>query len=89
MLNDRVRNEAYRAALSAAIKPGAVVLDVGAGTGILSFFAAQCGAARVYAVERTAIARIARRLAQRNGFADRISVIAATSRMSRSRNKST
>jgi SAM-dependent methyltransferase len=75
MLHDDIRNEAYRRALLAMVKPGDVVLDFGAGTGILSMFAAQAGAARVYAVERTTIVRLTRRLVKRNGFADRIVVI--------------
>jgi SAM-dependent methyltransferase len=61
--------------LRATIKPGDVVLDFGAGTGILSMFAAQAGAARVYAVERTKIVRLTRRIVKRNGFDDRIVVI--------------
>ncbi|MFO0633256.1 MAG: 50S ribosomal protein L11 methyltransferase [Nannocystaceae bacterium] len=75
MLADSVRNEAYRQALVRAVRPGDVVLDMGAGTGILSVFAAQAGASRVWAVERTDIAAIARRVIERNGFADRITVI--------------
>ena len=75
MLRDEVRNEAYRQAIARAVKPGQVVLDMGAGTGILSIFAAQAGARKVYAVERTSIAAVARRMVARNGLADRIEVI--------------
>lgn len=36
MLNDRVRNEAYRGAITAAVKAGYdTVLDIGTGTGLL------------------------------------------------------
>jgi predicted RNA methylase len=75
MLRDRVRNEAYQRAIQRVVKPGDVVLDIGAGTGILSIFAAAAGARRVFAVERTAVAAVARAMIERNGFADRIEVI--------------
>ena len=75
MLRDTERNEAYQRALQHAVKPGDVVLDVGAGTGILSVFAAAAGARRVYAVERTGIAEVARKVIASNGFSDRIEIL--------------
>jgi cyclopropane fatty-acyl-phospholipid synthase-like methyltransferase len=75
MLRDVVRNEAYRRAIAHVVKPGNVVLDMGAGTGILSIFAAAAGARKVYAVERTDVATVARRVVERNGHADRILVL--------------
>ncbi|MBS1124183.1 MAG: prmt6 [Deltaproteobacteria bacterium] len=75
MLRDVQRNEAYRRAIAQVVKPGDVVLDLGAGTGILSIFAAAAGARRVYAVERTAIAHVARRMIERNGHASHIEVL--------------
>ncbi|MDQ3364939.1 MAG: 50S ribosomal protein L11 methyltransferase [Myxococcota bacterium] len=75
MLRDVVRNEAYRNAILQVVKPGDVVLDMGAGTGILSIFAAQAGAKQVYAVERTEMAPVARRIIESNGLEDRIDVV--------------
>jgi precorrin-6B methylase 2 len=77
MLKDTERNEAYRRAIEHVVKPGDVVLDMGAGTGLLSIFAANAGARRVYAVERTEIAEVARRMVDRNGHAACIEVIHA------------
>jgi predicted RNA methylase len=77
MIRDSARTGAFRDAIKKMVKPGAAVLDVGAGTGILSLFAAQAGARVVYAVERTPIAGLAARLAERNGFANVVRVIHA------------
>lgn len=52
-----------------------IVLDVGAGTGILALFAAQAGARKVYAVEPTAVAEQAKQLVQQAGLGTRIEVI--------------
>ena len=75
MIRDRVRTEAFRAAINALVRPGDIVLDVGAGSGILSVFAAQAGAARVYAVEQTSIAVLAQELAAENRVEDIVRVI--------------
>jgi len=50
MLNDEARVENYRAALNALSFEKAVV-DVGAGTGLLSLMAMDAGANCVYAIE--------------------------------------
>ena len=75
MICDRVRTEAFRRAIESVVRPGDVVLDVGAGSGILSVFAARAGAARVYAVERTTVAVVAQELAAANGVAEIVQVI--------------
>ena len=75
MIRDRVRTEAFQLAINSVVRPGDTVLDVGAGSGILSMFAARAGAARVYAVERTPIAGLAEQLAAANGVADTVTVI--------------
>lgn len=51
------------------------MLDVGAGSGILSFFAAQAGAKRIYAVEASTMAHYAQKLVAANNLQDSIKVI--------------
>jgi histone-arginine methyltransferase CARM1 len=52
-------------------------MDVGAGSGILSLFAAQAGAKKVYAVEASKSAENARKLIKANGFDSVITVLEA------------
>ena len=51
MLNDTIRMKGFREAINLVVKPGAKVLELGGGTGVQSFFAAQ-KAQKVYCVER-------------------------------------
>lgn len=76
MVRDEVRTNAFQKAIDATVKPGDVVLDVGAGSGVLSLFAAKAGAARVYAIERSReAAAMARHLVHANGFDAIVTVI--------------
>jgi histone-arginine methyltransferase CARM1 len=64
MLQDAVRTGTYFTAIleNCADFKDKVVMDVGAGSGILSFFAAMAGAKRVYAVEASAMSEHCQRL---------------------------
>lgn len=78
MLQDYTRTGLYYMAITdnRADFEGKVVMDVGAGSGILSLFAAMAGARKVYAVEASGMARCARRLADGNpALGSRIQVI--------------
>ncbi|KAM3955831.1 arginine methyltransferase 4 [Aphomia sociella] len=78
MMQDYVRTSTYQRAILSNINDfkNKVVLDVGAGSGILSFFAAQAGARKVYAVEASNMAHHAQALVRANGLHDRITVVA-------------
>ena len=79
MLLDTVRCDAYRQAIRRTVKPGDVVVDMGAGTGLLSFFALQAGARHVYAIEMGQIAGLASELIATNGFESRVTLIPESS----------
>jgi SAM-dependent methyltransferase len=80
LLHDKIRCDAYREAIRRMVKPGDVVVDLGAGTGLLSFFALQAGARHVYAIEMSAIADATAELIEANGFRDRITLIRKNSK---------
>ncbi|KAJ8636443.1 hypothetical protein MRB53_010710 [Persea americana] len=78
MLQDYVRTGTYYAAVieNRLDFHGCVVVDVGAGSGILSLFAAQAGARHVYAVEASEMAEYARGLIAGNpSLGQRITVV--------------
>jgi len=76
MLNDQVRNDVYYEAISRAITPEDIVLDIGTGSGLLAMMAAKAGAKHIYACEVIKpVAEMARQIVKENGFADKISII--------------
>ncbi|GAB1313120.1 Ribosomal protein arginine N-methyltransferase rmt3 [Madurella fahalii] len=70
MLKDTVRTDAYRDFIygNKHLFAGKVVLDIGCGTGILSMFCAKAGAAKVLAVDNSAIIDKARENIFTNGL---------------------
>jgi SAM-dependent methyltransferase len=69
MLADRVRHDAFRAALQHAIVPGrSTVADIGAGTGVLAFFARELGAREVWLYDPGSALALAEAVAARNGI---------------------
>jgi SAM-dependent methyltransferase len=81
LLGDARRNRAFLRALAQRVRPGASVLDLGAGSGIWAVTAVRLGARRVVAVEREPLlVPVIRRLAEENGVADRVQVVLADAR---------
>ncbi|KAK4686534.1 type I protein arginine methyltransferase, partial [Tremellales sp. Uapishka_1] len=77
MLKDTTRTVSYARFLlsNPQIFKGAIVLDVGCGTGVLSMLAAKAGAKHVYAIEASGFAVKARENIKGNGFENVITVI--------------
>jgi tetratricopeptide (TPR) repeat protein len=80
MINEHERNSAYFEGMRAAMSPEKVVFEIGTGSGLLAMMAARHGAGKIYACESVdLIADTARRIVARNGFQDRITVLAKAS----------
>ncbi|KQJ89935.1 hypothetical protein BRADI_4g28570v3 [Brachypodium distachyon] len=77
MLKDVVRTRSYQNVITqnSFLFKDKIVLDVGAGTGILSLFCAKAGAKHVYAIECSQMADMAKEIVKKNGFSDVITVI--------------
>jgi predicted RNA methylase len=77
LLNDRARLTAFREAIDFVVRPGAKVVELGGGTGVLSFFAAE-HAEKVWCVERNPeLVRAAEAFLARNRHGDRVEVVLA------------
>ena len=79
MLKDKVRTGAYQKAIleNKEIFKDKIVLDIGSGTGILSFFAAEAGAKHVYGIEFADIADFSVEIIKKNNMQDKITIIKA------------
>ncbi|TYH69110.1 hypothetical protein ES332_D05G033300v1 [Gossypium tomentosum] len=77
MLKDVVRTKTYQNVIyrNKFLFQNKVVLDVGAGTGILSLFCAKAGAAHVYAVECSHMADMDKQIVETNGLSDVVTVL--------------
>ncbi|EGJ30260.1 MULTISPECIES: class I SAM-dependent methyltransferase [Moorena] len=78
MLEDSARMEAYHSAIfknKSEMIADKVVLDVGTGTGVLAVWAAKAGAKRVYAVDASNAAKLARRLVQSSNVSDVVTIL--------------
>jgi protein arginine N-methyltransferase 1 len=69
------RIDQYARAIARAVRPGDVVVDLGAGSGILSFMACAAGARRIYAIEASDAIAYGELLASSAGFLDRVQFI--------------
>lgn len=70
MLKDKQRTKAFKSAIlnNKFLFKDKIVLDIGCGTGILSFFAAKAGASHVYAIDNSSIILSAMQIAEINKF---------------------
>ncbi|KAL8148010.1 protein arginine N-methyltransferase 1-like isoform X2 [Apium graveolens] len=77
MLKDEVRTKTYQNVIykNSFLLKDKIVLDVGAGTAILSLFCAKVGAKHVYAVECSQMADMAQEIVKANGFSNVITVL--------------
>lgn len=80
MLADSKRTDAFEKAINKVINEKSRVLDIGAGSGLLSMMSARAGAQSVVACEvNPEIAKVATRIVEANGYDGRIKVVSKRS----------
>ena len=73
LLNDMIRLDAYQKAIQTEILTDDIVVDLGCGLGILSYFACQSGAKKVYAIDHSLYSiQLAKEIAIKNSFDTKI-----------------
>jgi type I protein arginine methyltransferase len=80
MLEDKIRMDAYSAAIARAVQPNDAVVDLGCGPGVFALLACKAGARSVYAIDTNGVVEFGRHLAAVNGFSDRIHFLRGDSR---------
>jgi predicted RNA methylase len=77
MLNDPFRMSGFKSAIDTIVKDGDTVLELGGGTGVQSFFAAQKAAKAFYVEYNLDLVYAARKLLSTNPNGDRVEIIHA------------
>ena len=75
MVTDRARTQAFVTALTNAITPDSVVLEIGTGAGFFALLACKLGAKKVYAIEPDIAIEIGKLCARNNPGSERITWI--------------
>jgi len=76
MLKDKYRSLTYRKMIEDNIElfKDKVVMDIGCGTGVWACMAALLGAKRVYAIEASGMAEVAKQVVNENGFQGKVTI---------------
>ncbi|MFI4874570.1 MAG: methyltransferase domain-containing protein [Blastopirellula sp. JB062] len=77
MLRDRYRMQSFRAAIETTVRPGDKVVDLGGGTGVMSFFAARAGAEVWYCERNPELVDAARQILRDNGVERQVHIVHA------------
>lgn len=75
MLRCEPRASAYAEALKQAVTPGCTVIEIGSGPGVFAALACRYGAGSVIAIEPDPSVELLPEIAERNQFADRITLV--------------
>jgi len=80
MMNEHDRNLSYYEGLRSVVTPEKTVFEIGTGSGLLAMMAAKLGAQKVFTCEAVRlVADTASKIIERNGYQDRIQVLAKPS----------